>query len=208
MAGERLRGRYRRRLERFRYGAAVFKLDVALDGPIPWRAPACAQAATVHLGPTLEEIVESEEAVWRGRIAERPFVLLAQQSLFDATRAPAGRHTAWAYCHVPHGSDEDATERILGQVERFAPGFRGRILGLHAMGPRRLEEYNENYVGGDIGGGAQDFDQLFGRPAWRRVPYATPAPGLYVCSSSTPPGGGVHGMCGFLAAQAVLRRES
>jgi phytoene dehydrogenase-like protein len=207
MAGGRLRGRYRRRLERFRYGAGVFKVDAALDGPIPWRAAECAQAATVHLGPTLEEVAESEDAVRRGTVSARPFVLVAQQSLFDATRAPAGHHTAWAYCHVPQGWTGDATEAILGQIERFAPGFRGRIRALHAMGPRRLEEYNHNYVGGDINGGAQDFDQLFGRPAWRRVPYATPAAGLYICSSSTPPGGGVHGMCGYLAAQAVLRRS-
>jgi phytoene dehydrogenase-like protein len=205
VAGGRLAGGYRRRLERYRYGPGVFKIDVALDGPVPWTAPECAQAGTLHLGGTLAEIAAGEAAVWRGVHPERPFVLAAQPSLFDPTRAPPGRHTFWAYCHVPNGSQTDMTDPILRQVERFAPGFRARILALRAMDTVRMEAYNANYVGGDINGGAQHFDQLFGRPAWRRVPYATPAPGLYICSSATPPGGGVHGMCGYWAAQAVLR---
>jgi phytoene dehydrogenase-like protein len=207
IAGDRLRGAYRRRLERFRYGPGVFKLDLALDGPVPWTAPQCAEAGTVHLGPTLEEIASGEAAVWRGEHPARPFVLVAQQSLFDAGRAPAGGHTLWAYCHVPNGSTVDMTEPILGQIERFAPGVRGRIRSVHAMSSAALARYNPNYVGGDINGGAQDFDQLFGRPAWRMTPYTTPERGLYICSSSTPPGGGVHGMCGYLAAKAALRRS-
>jgi phytoene dehydrogenase-like protein len=205
LAGHRLPARYRRRLERYRYGPGVFKLDIALEGPVPWTAPECAEAGTVHLGPTLEEIAASESAPWRGVQAERPFVLVAQQSLFDPSRAPAGRHTLWAYCHVPHGSAADMTEPILRQLERFAPGLRARILAVNRIGPAAYEAYDANYVGGDINGGAQDFDQLFGRPAWSRVPYATPARGLFLCSSSTPPGGGVHGMCGYHAAQAALR---
>ena len=207
IAGDRLRGAYRQRLERFRYGPGVFKLDLALDGPVPWTAPECLDAGTVHLGASLEEIAAGEAAVWRGEHPARPFVLVAQQSLFDAARAPAGGHTLWAYCHVPNGSTEDMTEPILAQIERFAPGFRARIRSLHAMSTADFARYNSNYVGGDINGGAQDFDQLFGRPAWRMVPYATPERGLYICSSSTPPGGGVHGMCGYLAARAALRRS-
>ena len=206
LAGDRLRGRYRRRLERYRYGPGVFKLDLALDGPVPWTAEACRRAATVHLGGTLPEIVESEAAAWSGRVSERPFVLVAQQSLFDASRAPEGRHTLWAYCHVPNASTEDSTERILRQVERFAPGFRSRVLAISARGPAAMEAYDANYVGGDINGGAQGFDQLVGRPAWRLDPYSTPVPGLFLCSSSTPPGGGVHGMCGYQAAQSALAR--
>ena len=205
VAGGRLHGRYRRRLERYRYGPGVFKLDLALDGPVPWRAGECALAGTLHLGGTLDEIAASEAAVARGEHHERPFVLAAQPSRFDPSRAPAGRHTLWAYCHVPNGSRRDMTEAVLGQVERFAPGFRSRILAVHAADTARLEAGNPNYVGGDINGGAQDFDQLFGRPDWRRVPYATPARGLYICSSATPPGGGVHGMCGYHAAKAALR---
>jgi phytoene dehydrogenase-like protein len=206
LAGERLPAGYRRRLEGYRYGPGAFKIDLALDGPIPWRAAACAQAGTVHLGGTLEEIAAAEAAVWRGEHPERPYVLLAQQSLFDSTRAPAGQHTVWAYCHVPNGSSVDMTERICGQIERFAPGFRDRIRAQHAMGPADLERYNPNDVGGDINGGAQDLGQMFTRPVWSLVPYATPIPGLYLCSSSTPPGGGVHGMCGYHAARAALRR--
>jgi phytoene dehydrogenase-like protein len=205
VAGSRLPPGYRGRLEQYRYGPAVFKLDLALDGPVPWTAAECAQAGTVHLGPTLEEIVASESAPWRGAHAERPLVLVAQQSLFDPARAPKGRHTLWAYCHVPHGSTTDMTEPILSQVERFAPGVRQRILAVSRMGPADYEAYDANYVGGDINGGAQDFDQLFGRPAWRLQPYATPVKGLFLCSSSTPPGGGVHGMCGYQAAQAALK---
>jgi phytoene dehydrogenase-like protein len=192
--------RYRRRLERFRYGPGVFKLDWALDGPIPWRAPECAQAATVHLCGTLEEIVASEREPWRGRIAEKPYVLLAQQTLFDPSRAPEGKHTVWAYCHVPNGSTEDMTERIEAQVERFAPGFRELILARSAMGPAAMEAHNPNYVGGDINAGAADLRQTVAR-----TPYATPLPSVFLCSASTPPGGGVHGMCGFHAAAAALR---
>jgi len=205
LAGDRLPTRYRRRLERYRYGPGVFKLDWALDGPIPWRAEECGRAATVHLGATLEEIAASEAAAFHGEIAERPYVLLAQQSLFDSTRAPAGRHTAWAYCHVPNGSSADMTERIEDQVERFAPGFRERILARSALGPAEIERYNENYVGGDINGGAATLSQLFTRPVARVSPYTTPLPGVFLCSASTPPGGGVHGMCGYHAARAALR---
>jgi phytoene dehydrogenase-like protein len=208
LAGDRLPTRYRRRLERYRYGPGVFKLDWALDGPIPWRADACGRAATVHLGARLEEIAASEAAAFRGEIADRPYVLLAQQSLFDTTRAPAGRHTAWAYCHVPNGSAVDMTERIEAQVERFAPGFRERILARSALGPADMERYNVNYVGGDINAGAATLSQLFTRPVARVSPYTTPLPGVFLCSASTPPGGGVHGMCGFHAAQAALRQLS
>ena len=184
----------------------MFKVDAALDGPIPWRAAECARAGTVHVGGTLDEVAAAEAAVWRGEHPERPFVLVAQQSLFDPTRAPAGKHTLWAYCHVPNGSTIDMTERILGQIERFAPGLsRPDPRPSPPTAPADLEAYNANYVGGDIAGGAQVIDQIFGRPAWRPNPYATPVRGLYICSASTPPGGGVHGMCGFLAAQAALR---
>jgi phytoene dehydrogenase-like protein len=205
LAGDRLPARYRGKLGRYRYGPGVFKLDWALDGPIPWQAGACAEAATVHLGGTLEEIATSEREPARGRVAERPYVLLAQQSLFDPTRAPAGQHTAWAYCHVPNGSTVDMTERIEAQVERFAPGFRERILARSALGPAELELHNPNNVGGDINGGAADLRQLLTRPVPRRSPYTTPLPGVFLCSSSTPPGGGVHGMCGYHAARAALR---
>ncbi len=204
LAGERLPDRYRRRLARYRYGPGVFKLDWALDGPIPWRAPECARAATVHLGATLAEIAASEQAPSRGAISDRPYVLLAQQSLFDPTRAPGGKHTAWAYCHVPNGSPVDMTGRIEAQVERFAPGFRDLILARSALGPAALEAHNPNYVGGDINGGAADLRQLFARPVARPSPYTTPLPGVFLCSSSTPPGGGVHAMCGFHAAVAAL----
>jgi phytoene dehydrogenase-like protein len=205
LAGDTLPARYRRRLERYRYGPGVFKLDFALDGPIPWLAEECARAATVHLGPTLGEIAASESAAWRGEIAERPYVLLAQQSLFDPTRAPAGKHTAWAYCHVPNGSGVDMTERIERQIERFAPGFRDRILARSVLGPAEFERHNPNLVGGDINGGAATLSQLFTRPVARLSPYTTPLPGVFLCSASTPPGGGVHGMCGYHAAQAALR---
>jgi phytoene dehydrogenase-like protein len=205
LAGDRLPDRYRRRLERYRYGPGVFKLDWALAGPIPWRADECSRAATVHLGATLEEIAASEAAPAQNRSAERPYVLLAQQSLFDPTRAPAGRHTAWAYCHVPNGSSVDMTEQVESQVERFAPGFRERILARSALGPADLERSNPNYVGGDINGGLADLRQLLTRPVARWSPYSTPLPGVFLCSASTPPGGGVHGMCGFHAARAALR---
>jgi phytoene dehydrogenase-like protein len=205
IAGARLPAGYRRALARYRYGPGVFKVDLALDGPIPWRAAECAMAGTVHLGGTLEEVAAAEAAPWRGEHAERPFVLLAQQSLFDPSRAPAGKHTVWAYCHVPHGSPVDMAGRIEAQIERFAPGFRDRILARHVMGPAGLEARNENLVGGDIGGGVLDLRQLFTRPVARWDPYRTPARGLFLCSSSTPPGGGVHGMCGYHAAQSALR---
>jgi phytoene dehydrogenase-like protein len=205
LAGDRLPERYRRRLERYRYGPGVFKLDWALDGPIPWRAEECRRAATVHVGPTLEELAASEAAPGRGEVTERPYVLLAQQSLFDPTRAPAGRHTAWAYCHVPNGSTIDMTERIERQVERFAPGFHERILARSALGPADLERHNPNNVGGDINGGAATLSQLFTRPVARVSPYTTPLPNVFLCSASTPPGGGVHGMCGYHAARAALR---
>ena len=205
VAGPLLPARYRRRLERFRYGPGAFKLDLALDGPIPWAAPECAGAATVHAGGSIEELAASEAASWSGEAPERPFVIVAQQSLFDSTRAPAGKHTAWAYCHVPNGSAVDMTDRIEAQIERFAPGFRERILARHTMGPRELEAMNPNYVGGDINGGVQDLRQLFARPAPRIDPYSLPVAGLFLCSASTPPGGGVHGMCGYWAARAALR---
>jgi phytoene dehydrogenase-like protein len=207
LAGHRLPAGYVRRLDRFRYGMGVFKLDWALDGHIPWRSEACSRAGTVHLGGTLDEVAASESAIGRGEHPERPFVLLSQASLFDPSRAPPGRHTAWAYCHVPNGSTVDMTDRIERQVERFAPGFRDRILARHAMAPADFEIYNANYIGGDINGGAQDIRQLFTRPVARLVPYSTPWRKLYICSSSTPPGGGVHGLCGFHAARAALKRS-
>jgi phytoene dehydrogenase-like protein len=205
IAGSRLPAGYRRALERYRYGPGVFKLDYALSGPVPWLAPACGRAGTVHVGGTLVEIAAAEAAVWRGEHPERPFVLVAQQSLFDPTRAPAGRHTLWAYCHVPHGSTVDMTARVEAQIERFAPGFRDLVLARSTMGPADLEARNPNRIGGDIGGGVQDLGQLFKRPVWSFTPYRTPLSGVYLCSSSTPPGGGVHGLCGSHAAAAVLR---
>jgi phytoene dehydrogenase-like protein len=203
VAGHRLTDRYRKGLESYRYGPGVFKLDWALREPIPWRAPECRRAGTLHLGGTLGEIAAAEGAVWHDEHPQRPFVLLSQPTLFDPSRAPAGQHTAWGYCHVPHGSNVDMTERIEAQVERFAPGFRDAILARHAMGPAALERHNANLVGGDITGGVVDFGQLFTRPVTKLNPYKTPAEGVYLCSSSTPPGPGVHGMCGYFAAQAV-----
>jgi phytoene dehydrogenase-like protein len=205
LAGDLLPRRYRRRLERWRYGPGAFKLDYALDGPIPWRASEVAEAGTVHVGGSLSEIAESERAAWEGRHAERPFVLLAQQSLFDETRAPTGKHTAWAYCHVPNGSTFDMRERVEAQIERFAPGFRDRILACASRNTADLEHDNANLVGGDIAGGANTLGQLLARPSPRLIPYSTPLSWLYICSSSTPPGAGVHGMCGHLAAKAALR---
>jgi phytoene dehydrogenase-like protein len=205
IAGGELPPRYRRALGRFRHGPGVFKLDYALDGPVPWTAPECLRAGTVHLGGSLEEIARAEHEVARGRHAERPFVLVGQQSLFDPGRAPAGAHTLWAYCHVPNGSCLDAGEAIESQIERFAPGFRELILARSALAPADLEASNANYAGGDINGGASDLRQLFARPVARPVPYTTPNPRFFVCSSSTPPGGGVHGMSGWHAARAALR---
>jgi phytoene dehydrogenase-like protein len=204
IAGNRFPAGFRGALERFRYGPGVFKLDWALDGPIPWQAPACARAGTVHLGGSFAEVMESEATVGRGQAAEHPFVLLAQQSLFDPTRAPTGKHTGWAYCHVPSGSTVDMTDRIEAQVERFAPGFKKRILARHVMSPADVERYNPNFVGGDINCGLADLRQLFIRPTPRL--YSTPDRQLYICSAATPPGGGVHGMCGVFAARTALRR--
>ena len=197
---------YVRRLRRFRYGPGVFKLDWALDGPIPWRDPRCLEASTVHLGGTLEEIAAGEAAIWRGEHPERPFVLVVQQSQFDPSRAPAGRHTGYAYSHVPSGSTVDSTDVLERQMERFAPGFRDRILARHVTRPADLQAMNPNHVGGDITGGVADLTQFFTRPVVTVDPYATPNPRLFLCSSSTPPGAGVHGMCGWFAAQSALRR--
>lgn len=205
LAGEKLPGAYRRALERFPYGPGVFKIDYALNGPIPWKNQECSQAATVHLGGTLEEIAASEQQVWRGEHPERPYVLFAQQSLVDDSRAPQGCHTAWAYCHVPNGSTVDMTARIEAQIERFAPGFRDCILARSTRNTMEMEAYSPNYVGGDINGGVQDLLHQFTRPLPRWVPYSTPLKGVYLCSSSTPPGGGVHGMAGMHAARAALK---
>jgi phytoene dehydrogenase-like protein len=205
IAGHSLSSIYQWQLRRYRYGMGVFKVDWALAAPIPFTAPECAQAGTVHLGGTLAEIAAGERASAQGQHPERPFVLLAQQSLFDASRAPAGQHTAWAYCHVPNGSRVDRTAAIEQQVERFAPGFRERIIGRHTFDTAQMESYNPNYVGGDINGGLLDINQLFTRPALRASPYRTSQRGLYLCSSATPPGGGVHGLCGYHAAKRALR---
>jgi phytoene dehydrogenase-like protein len=207
IAGHRLSDRYRRRLSRFRYGPGVFKVDWALDAPIPWSAEACGRAGTVHLGGTAAEIAAAEAAAWRGAHPERPFVLVAQQSLFDPTRAPAGKHTAWAYCHVPNGSTVDMTQAIEHQIERFAPGFRRLILARHTRNAVAMQQYNANYIGGDIGGGANDLWQMIARPVLQLDPYATSDDEIFLCSSSTPPGGGVHGMCGYGAARSALRRR-
>jgi phytoene dehydrogenase-like protein len=203
LAGDRLPEYFRRKLDKFQHGPGAFKVDWALDGPIPWRAPECARAGTVHLGGTLEEIAESERAPCEGAVPQRPYVLLAQPSLFDPTRAPSGRHTAWAYCHVPNGCNTDMVDRMELQVERFAPGFRSRILARHVMPPAALERANSNLVGGDINGGAVRLSQMFLRPTV--LLYSTPLRGVYFCSASTPPGGGVHGLCGYYAARRALR---
>jgi phytoene dehydrogenase-like protein len=205
LGGHRWSSLYRWQLERYRYGMGVFKVDWALAGPIPFKAQACRQAGTVHLGGTMEEIAAGEAQTFHGTPTDSPFVLLAQQSLFDDSRAPQGQHTGWAYCHVPNGSRSDMTAIIEKQVERFAPGFRERILARHIMDTAQMEAYNPNYIGGDINGGSLDIRQLFTRPALRRSPYRTSAKGIYLCSASTPPGGGVHGMCGYHAARRALR---
>jgi phytoene dehydrogenase-like protein len=202
--GERFSPSYRDRLGRFRYGPGVFKMDFALSEPIPWKDPRVSQAGTVHLGGTWQEIAAAERQVWQGQHPEKPYIILAQQSLFDPTRAPAGRHTAWAYCHVPHGSTQDRTAALENQIERYAPGFKDTILGRHAFTAAEMESYNPNYVGGDINSGVQDLTQFFTRPVPRWDPYSTPLKGVYLCSSSTPPGGGVHGMCGYHAARSAL----
>ena len=206
ICGDRFSSLYRRALTNYRYGAGVFKMDWALDGPIPWTAKEVNRAATVHLGGTMAEIAASERAVAEGDPSDRPYVLLVQHSLFDASRAPAGKATAWAYCHVPNGSSIDMTEPIERQIERFAPGFRDLILKRSVMAPAAIERHNSNYIGGDINGGVQDLWQLYTRPAVRLNPYTTPDKDIFICSSSTPPGGGVHGMCGYFAAQAALKR--
>lgn len=203
IAGHRFPNSYRKRLSRFIYGPGAYKVDWALEAPIPWKAKECTRAATVHIGGTLAEIAASERAAWSGQHSEKPFVLLAQPSLFDPTRAPAGKHTAWAYCHVPNGSRFDMTERVEAQIERFAPGFRDLILARSVLPPAEMERKNPNLIGGDISGGAQTLRQLLIRPTLQA--YKTPLKGLYLCSSSTPPGGGVHGMCGFEAARRALR---
>jgi phytoene dehydrogenase-like protein len=205
IAGDALPSQFTRKLNRFRYGPGLFKIDWALNGPIPWRARECGGASTVHVGGTFEEIARHEAEVWRGRSSQRPFVILGQQSLFDPTRAPAGKQTAWGYCHVPNGSTEDMTDAIEKQVERFAPGFRDRILARHTMNTAELEAHNSNLVGGDIAGGANTLRQIVFRPVVQLNPYTTPNPRLFIGSSSTPPGGGVHGMCGYLAARAAIR---
>jgi len=200
LAGDRFPKSFRRTLARYRYGPGVFKLDWALDAPIPWRAGVCRRAGTVHVGGTLEEIAQ-----WESNHTGKPFIILTQPSLFDASRAPEGKHTAWAYCHVPNGSALDMTEAIESQVERFAPGFRSHILARHIFTPAQLEHYNPNLVGGDIGGGSVDLGQMFLRPS--RWQYRTPLDGVYLCSSSTPPGGGVHGMCGYHAAARARKHR-
>ncbi|HET7705082.1 MAG TPA: NAD(P)/FAD-dependent oxidoreductase [Thermoanaerobaculia bacterium] len=206
IAADDLPARYAKRLRAFRYGPGVFKVDWALDGPIPWTAEACHRAATVHVGGTFEEIAAHESATWKGIASDRPFVLVAQQSMFDSTRAPAGKHTGWAYCHVPHGSKEDMTAAIERQIERFAPGFSKLILARHTMNSAQYEKHDANFIGGDIAGGANHLTQFLTRPFPTLHPYATPNERIYICSSSTPPGGGVHGMCGYWAAQSALRR--
>jgi phytoene dehydrogenase-like protein len=206
IAESELPASYRRRLARYNYGPGVFKIDYALSGPIPWRAAACGQASTVHVGGTLEEIAHSERSAFRGEVCDAPFVMVCQQSHFDPTRAPAGKHTGYVYCHVPFGCEVDMTDRIERQIERFAPGFRDRVLARRVRSPRDLERDNPAHVGGVIAGGAADITQLFTRPVARIDPYSTPNPRLFFCGASTPPGGGVHGMCGYFAAHSVLRR--
>jgi phytoene dehydrogenase-like protein len=206
LVGPSFPNRFRKRLERYRYGPAAFKMDWALSSPIPWRAKECFQSATVHLGGTFAEIVASEQLVSEGGHPDRPFIILSQPTLFDSSRAPAGQHTLWAYCHVPNGSHVDMTRQIEAQIERFAPGFRDCIIARSVMTPTQLEQHNANLVGGDINGGAQDISQMFLRPTVRL--YSTPMAGLYICSSSTPPGGGVHCLCGYHAARVALRKSS
>lgn len=203
IAGHKFPAAYRRKLERYRYGMGAFKVDWALSSPVPWKAPACRRAGTLHLGGSLAEIAASEKDAWEGRISDRPFVLVSQPTLFDSSRAPAGKHVLWTYCHVPGGSTVNMLERIERQIERFAPGFRDCVLARSVMTPADIESHNANLVNGDIGAGVTDVRQFFGRPTWRH--YSTPVKGLYICSASTPPGVGVHGMCGFHAAQRVIK---
>ncbi|SHN28066.1 phytoene desaturase family protein [Mucilaginibacter sp. OK098] len=205
IAGHRFSSIYKWQLERYRYGMGVFKIDWALDAQIPFKAAGCHKAGTIHIGNTFEEITDGEKQIWQGKHSEKPYVLLAQPSIFDPTRAPEGKHTAWAYCHVPNGSKKDMAAIIENQVERFAPGFKDTILARHKMNTAQMEHYNPNYIGGDINGGVIDLGQLFTRPVLRWSPYKTSAKGIYICSSSTPPGGGVHGMCGYHAARRALK---
>jgi phytoene dehydrogenase-like protein len=205
IAGQRLPSRYRRRLESFRHAPGIFKIDYALNGPIPWKAEACRRAGTIHLGGSIDEIARAEREVSHGKIPESPFVLVAQQSLFDETRAPNGQHTLWAYCHVPFDCQIDMSDCIESQIERFAPGFRDCVIARHKMGAADFEKSNPNLAGGDINGGAANLMQLIARPVLSPTPYRTALPGVYLCSASTPPGGGVHGMCGYHAARAALR---
>ncbi|QXV64111.1 NAD(P)/FAD-dependent oxidoreductase [Mucilaginibacter achroorhodeus] len=205
IAGHKFSALYKWQLKRYRYGMGAFKVDFALSEQIPFIPEACLKAGTVHLGNTLNEIRDAEQQTWNGKHPDKPFVLLAQQSLFDNTRAPDGKHTAWAYCHVPNGSTKNMTDAIEKQIERYAPGFRDTILAKHTFNTVELEEYNPNYIGGDINGGVIDLGQLFTRPAIRLSPYRTSEKGLYICSASTPPGGGVHGMCGYNAAKKALK---
>ena len=207
ITGDLLPSAYRRKLEKYRYGPGVFKIDWALSNPIPWKAKACLRAGTVHVGGAEAEIALSEKEVWQGIHPEKSYIILAQQSLFDTTRAPPNRHTAWAYCHVPSGSTVDMTSKMEAQIERYAPGFKDCILAKSSMTAVAMEHYNPNYVGGDITGGVEDIHQLFTRPAGLFHPYSTPKKNIYICSASTPPGGGVHGMCGYHAAQAALKRS-
>jgi phytoene dehydrogenase-like protein len=204
IVGEKFPSGYRDRLADYRYGPGVFKLDLAIEGEVPWKAEACKRAGTVHVGGTLEEVCDSERLMFNGQHCERPYVLVAQHGPFDQSRAPEGHQTLWAYCHVPHGSTRDMTEPIELQLERFAPGIRERIIARNAMNTQQMHHYNANYIGGDINGGVQDLRQLFTRPVARVVPYSTPLDNVFICSSSTPPGGGVHGMCGYHAAMAGL----
>ncbi|HLS30134.1 MAG TPA: NAD(P)/FAD-dependent oxidoreductase [Flavobacteriaceae bacterium] len=204
IAGKNLSNPYKNKLYKFRYGPGVFKIDYALNEPIPWKDPRCLKASTVHVGGSIDEIKASEKTIWKGKHSKKPFVLVGQQSLFDESRAPSGKHTGWAYCHVPHGSQKDMTPYIENQIERFAPGFKDIILAKHTMNTTDLHAYNPNYLGGAITGGSSDIFQLFSRPVNLFNPYATSNPNIYICSASTPPGGGVHGMCGYHAAKSVL----
>jgi phytoene dehydrogenase-like protein len=205
IAGHKLSSIYKWQLRRYQYKMGVFKVDFAIDGTIPFTSELCREAGTVHIGNTFEEIAHSEKTTWNQGHSENPFVLLAQQSVMDASRSDGRHHTVWAYCHVPNGSDKDMTLAIERQIERYAPGFRERIVARHITSPSSFEEYNPNYVGGDINGGAIDVSQLFTRPALRGSPYRTSAKGIYICSASTPPGGGVHGMCGYHAARRAMK---
>ena len=197
---------YIKRLQKYKFGPGVFKIDYALNAPIPWNDPNCLKASTVHIGGTIEEISKSELDTWEGRITDKPFVLLAQQSLFDETRSPKGKHTCWAYCHVPNGNTQDQSVAIENQIERFAKGFKDTIIAKHSMNTLNFYNYNMNYFGGAITGGSADITQLFTRPVARFNPYSTPNPNIFICSASTPPGGGVHGMNGFYAAKSLTKR--